>query len=313
MDDPVAPSIIASSVLAGLVLLVFIFRIWIRIRMQRVGWEDIWATVAFVCGAVNVVSDWVYLIKLGQPLARMTLLWIYVFTFTCLVWAVRISIIFSIVRIIPNRERLHIYGLWIISFFLLACSALLVQKVVFCVNAYNNFHSIPSSPYFRCAPIRILGISELTVGFVADIVAIVFPLYVLRGVTLPQNHLRLLRLLFCSTIMVSITSCLLFGACRVVPAVAKWSVVVTNLQLAICLIVCNLLVVVTYLYRVLRCPKHRIADYMTEEDSTVENKNLASASSIPHRMTLTTIELLFSTTQSEERTSVGTGGTASVP
>ena len=37
--------------------------------MRRVGWEDIWATVAFVCGTVNVVSDWVYLTKLGEQSA----------------------------------------------------------------------------------------------------------------------------------------------------------------------------------------------------------------------------------------------------
>jgi hypothetical protein len=58
--------VVASGVLDSLVLLVFVFRLWIRIKMQRVGWEDIWATVAFVCGTMNVVSDWVYIIKLSE-------------------------------------------------------------------------------------------------------------------------------------------------------------------------------------------------------------------------------------------------------
>lgn len=61
--------VVASGVLDSLVLLIFIFRLWIRIKMQRLGWEDIWATVAFVCGTMNVVSDWVYLIKLSEHLA----------------------------------------------------------------------------------------------------------------------------------------------------------------------------------------------------------------------------------------------------
>ena len=55
--------VVASGVLDCLVLFIFTFRIWIRIRMQRVGWEDIWATIAFICGILNAVSDWVYLTK----------------------------------------------------------------------------------------------------------------------------------------------------------------------------------------------------------------------------------------------------------
>jgi len=306
MGDPVAHSLIASGVLDSLVLLGFIFRLWIRIKMQRVGWEDIWATVAFVCGTMNIVSSWIYLIKLSVGQSSMTAMWIYMFTFTCSVWAVRISIIYSIIRIIPPKERLHIYGLMIVTFFFLTCSALIVQKAISCIYAYHVYQSTSSSLPFHCGPINTLSISELAVGSVADITAVVFPLYVLRRVTLPPKHLRLLRLLFSSNIMVAIACCLR-AICDVVPVLTRWSVVIANLQMATCLLVCNLLVVATYLYRVLGCQKHRALSDTTEKDTTVEY-NLTSPSSVPRQMTLTTIELLFST-HGSERASVTTGGT----
>ena len=78
-------------------------------------------------------------------------------------------------------------------------------------------------------------------------------------------------------------------------------------QIATCLLVCNLLVVATYLYRVLGCQKHRALSDTTEKDTTVGD-SLASPSSIPRQMTLTTIELLFST-HGSERPSVMTDGT----
>ena len=65
---------------------------------------------------------------------------------------------------------------------------------------------------------------------------------------------------------------------------------------------CNLLVVATYLYRVLKRKKRRMSSDTTEkEDSTVDNSNVATR----QQMTLTTVDLLFST-QSEDDTSVAT-------
>lgn len=159
--------------------------------------------------------------------------------------AVRISIIFSIIRIIPAKERLHIYGLMIVTFFFLTGSVLLVLKAISCIYAYHAYQSTPTSPYFRCALVLTLSIPEFAgkfapslyhrtqhdfvAGFVADTTAVVFPLYVLRRVTLPPKHLRLLRLLFLSNIMVTIVCCLR-AACQVVPALTRWSVVIANLQ-----------------------------------------------------------------------------------
>ncbi|KAH0828653.1 hypothetical protein J3R83DRAFT_3015 [Lanmaoa asiatica] len=178
-----------------------ILRLWIRIRMQRVGWEDIYAAVAFVCGMVNVVSDWIYVMQSGVGESSMISMWIYVITLISLLWAVRISIIFSIIRIIPARERLHIYGLMIVAVFLLAWLGWVILGAIQCNNAVHAFQSTPSDPYFRCSAPRSLVISQMAVGNVADIIAVVFPLHVLRRITLPPGQHRLLR----PTILIQLT------------------------------------------------------------------------------------------------------------
>ncbi|KAN0082620.1 hypothetical protein V8E55_008415 [Tylopilus felleus] len=293
MGDPVIDSIIASAVLDSLILPVFVVRIWIRVRMQRMGWEDIWAIVAFVCGMLNVVSDWVCLVEWGAGQKSVVAMWMYMVTFTCLIWAVRISIIFSIIRIIPAKERLYIYGLLIIALFFLTWTALIVQNAIACAYAYHR--STPSSPYLRCSLLHSLNISEMTVGSIGDIITVIFPLCVLRTLSLPRKHLRLLRLLFISNIVVCII-CAFRMACQIRPTLTRWIVFITNLQVAACFLVCNLLVVVTYLYRVLRDQEGSTTDTTTEKDTTVDNDRRISPSS---RMALTTIELLFSTHPSE--------------
>ncbi|KAF8547489.1 hypothetical protein OG21DRAFT_914015 [Imleria badia] len=177
---------------------------------------------------------------------------------------------------------------------------MMVQKAVSCTKAYHAFHATSSSPYFGCSFLRSLSISEMAVGAVADTIAVVFPLYVLRGVTLPRKQLRLLRLLFLSNILVLIVCCIRIAS-QLVPALMHWSIFITNLWIATCLVVCNLLVVATYLYRVLKRQRHRTSSDTTEKDPTVNDLDLAT----PRQITLTTIDLLFST-QSEEGTEVAT-------
>lgn len=105
--------------------------------------------------------------------------------------------------------------------------------------------------------------------------------------------------------------------CQLIPELRSWSVVITNLQVlylesffphvgrtktrmvdvhqtAICLIICNLLVIATYLYRVLGYQGQGSTSDTTGQDSVAEKDDLATSSSMPQQMTLTTIEHLFS-------------------
>ena len=186
---------------------------WIRIRMQRVGWEDIWATIAFICGVLTVASDWVYLANSGENSDFLGVLsklkrarvrrcrsivdhrdvGIHVYVYmsrmvrrhlpdSCRVSgakprphrAVRISIIFSIIRIIPAEDRLHVYGLRIIIIYVLTGSAFIVEKAVSCTYAHQAFHVTSETSPFSCYFLRSLSISEMAGKSASSVHATVF-------------------------------------------------------------------------------------------------------------------------------------------
>lgn len=115
-----------------------------------------------------------------------------------------------------------------------------------------------------------------------------------------------------------LVTCTVRAVCEVVPALMRWSDVISNFQVvysepffprvgwtqtrvvdirqvAVCLITCNLLIIVTYFYRVLGYQDHDSTSDTTEQDSTVEKHGPITSSSKPQQMSLTTIEHLSST------------------
>lgn len=212
--------VVASNVFSSLALPLCIFRLWIRIKIQRVGWEDIWATLAFVCGTMNVVSGWIHVSQLSEHPALlgviMKLKWMCLQVmnrrrsqcgYTCLRsqvsrgaflpdWcvgmaksgvhrSVRTSVILSIIRIIPARERLHIYGLMIVALFLLICFASWVQEAIQCTHAYRAFQAADPTPsYFVCSLPRSSKIPLLAGEIVSSVPTIVLSM-ILQCAALP--------------------------------------------------------------------------------------------------------------------------------
>ncbi|KIJ62225.1 hypothetical protein HYDPIDRAFT_114696 [Hydnomerulius pinastri MD-312] len=294
---------IVGGVLDGLALLLAPLRLWIRFRMKRLWWEDAWAAVAFVCGVMFLPAEWVYLQEPREGAPTATSMWIYMIVFTFVVWAVRISIILSIVRIIPPRERLRTWGLLTVVVFLLLCVAFLVQKVKYCFSIYKAF--VPATPTskFSCFLPRQITIFEVAADVFADLIAVVLPLQMLRKIKLPSKRRRLLRSLFSSSIAVSFV-CAVRAMCQVIDALESFIALIDAFQFAVCLTVCNLLVIVTYFYHVLGYTIDD-SDSTTEEDTpvTISDNNTPSSTGL-QTAPLTTVELDFSNSMG---TGTGTG------
>ncbi|KAF9240003.1 hypothetical protein BU15DRAFT_61635 [Melanogaster broomeanus] len=304
-DMHLAKTVKRKSVLNCLALLLAIFRVWIRVKIKRMWWEIVWAIVAFSCATQ----------------AAITSAWINTFTFTCVVWlaqsrfyrAVRISLIFSIIRVIPPRARLHICGLFIVAFFLLICVIIIALKAVYCIREYHELDPTVSDSKFRCYVPRDMGIFELVADCLADAIAVSFPLRMLHSVRLQPRQHRLLRLLFSSSIAVSLV-CVARAACELVPdleimlpswTISRYSIpcsfVLATLthrrlfsQSATCLTVCNLLVVVTYLDRVFGRGNGESTrrTTTTDEGGPVEDDDYTTPPGMS-QTSLTTVELVL--------------------
>ncbi|OJA16358.1 hypothetical protein AZE42_07819 [Rhizopogon vesiculosus] len=147
------------------------------------------------------------------------------------------SVIFSIIRIAKHSvSKVHrqVTYLTAASF---ACMwvAILVQKIGAC-----HFHS--------CRMGRGLALSQLITDVVADVALVAVPLHLWKNVGLSRGRKILVLSAFSSSILITVItiplSIILFT-----PHTLK-TLVFAHVKAALSLVICNLLVIVTFIYRV---------------------------------------------------------------
>ncbi|KIJ69179.1 hypothetical protein HYDPIDRAFT_105770 [Hydnomerulius pinastri MD-312] len=238
---------VVVTTLEGLALLLTLLRVGFRLWIGRFWWEDGWAVVAFCCGMTTLVSVWVYLTTVGE--ISGIAYWTYTFAFTCVVWAVRISIILSITRIVYLTLHLRRITQGIAVFFALMWGGLVAQKGWQCGSDLTWFYVPSSTGGVACHLTRPMAIFELGTDCVADILLIASSIKGLRKVGLTPKQRRMMITIFSSSMIMTLVS--IFHATTQLARIYTLTSIATDLEVAFCLIVCNLLVAVTFLYRTL--------------------------------------------------------------
>lgn len=232
-----------SSTLLILGLVLTIFRLTYRIRLRRFWVEDAWAGVAFLCGIAELISTWTYVGIGGE--GGIISFWIYSFTFPSVVWAVRQSILFSIVRIVYATQHLRRLIFCLAGLFLGLWAGLVAQK------AWNYGHD--TSWYRTTGKVHVFMTRpmiafELMGDCLSDTILTVLPLRLLWSLRLPKRQKRMIFAIFSSSFVITVVS-IFRGACQI----AKYRTVLapaTDFETSLSLLVCNLLVTVTFLYRI---------------------------------------------------------------
>lgn len=230
-----------SSAFLALGLLLTIFRLAYRIWLKRFWVEDVWAGVAFLCGIAVLTSGWIYVE--GGEKGIISFL-VYSFTFSSVVWAVRQSILFSVVRVVyATHLRRLVLGL--AGIFLCLWAGIVAQK------AWNYMHVTSwhqTTGKVHASMTQPMVVFELMTDCLSDTILIVLPLRLLWRLKLPKRQKRMIFAIFSSSIIVTIMS-IFRGVCQI----AKYTTVsptAADFETAFSLLVCNLLVVVTFLYRI---------------------------------------------------------------
>lgn len=130
-----------SSVLQLIGILLSLFRLWFRLKIQRLWWEDAWSLVACVSAIAVLTAEWMYLeggtyqilflpghrafnLRMSDWQVSVVGFWIYSVVFTCVIWyathhsaygslkpsasrAVRMSILYSVARIAHSTKRMR--------------------------------------------------------------------------------------------------------------------------------------------------------------------------------------------------------------
>ncbi|KAN0082425.1 hypothetical protein V8E55_008220 [Tylopilus felleus] len=242
---------IAFSAVKGLAGILTLFRLGFRLKIRRLWWEDFWATVALVCTMVSIFTV-VTVSRTTNARSILIASKINAYMFTCVVWSVRLSLISAIIRITytPLQRRITLTAA---AFFTLFWATTLCLQAWRCADDTGIIFA--GTGRTACVLPRFVIILEVAMNCSADTASVIFPIRLLWRVKLPGRQRRMLLSLFT-------TSRFLCGfalAHSISQLVGKLpvQVILAEIQMAVFLIICNLLVVITYFYRTLQSSSQR--------------------------------------------------------
>ncbi|KAF9451178.1 hypothetical protein P691DRAFT_724688 [Macrolepiota fuliginosa MF-IS2] len=247
----------ATSVFHALALTCTSFRLYRRSKMRNMWWDDYWALFAFVmdlalCTTIGLRREVGGGANAGpnERHRRIVLFWISGTLPPLIVWVSRISICFSIARMDIQhtlvRVRLWVYALTVP--FGIIGGAMFCQKVWVCSHQTSWHHN----PNIQCSVGNASGYISLTADLLADVILTMISFRFLWKVRMRRSRRRLLSWLFAANIWSSLAG-ILYGVLLLnANKLGGFRTPIVSLTIHIkattTLTVCNLLVVVTYVY-----------------------------------------------------------------
>ncbi|KJA27045.1 hypothetical protein HYPSUDRAFT_981809 [Hypholoma sublateritium FD-334 SS-4] len=238
-------TLIIITVLQSLALLSSIVRLVHRALIRKLWWDDMWAAVAFFTDTALFTVFLLLMVPKNIAASMKDLLafsrWVTLLTYTTALWASRLTISVTITRLLPpcttrtvSKAASVLFGVFF--------SIMFFEKIFFCGTNWHN--------QAECTIPRYVGIIELVTDNLADLWLILAPVYMLFHMKLRSVHHRLILAIFtCGlfTMLASITHSVF-----ILINSPAWVGISADIQVTIAIIVSNLLVIVTGLYRALR-------------------------------------------------------------
>ncbi|KAG1756347.1 uncharacterized protein EDB91DRAFT_1041441 [Suillus paluster] len=221
-----------------LAIIITTFRLAYRQSRHQLWWDDALTAAAMITGAITLVAYH------ESDQVRVAARWCTIVFFTTCLWLSRLSIVFSIIRLAPREDRMRRIAQWAAIIFAALCVMMLAQKSYICAHS-NHQERID------CVLGSSVAAAQLATDFVSDITLVLMPIRLLREIHLPKDQRVLVISVFSTGIIVSLAS--IVHVVFVVQLDVYMQSITAQVELALSLIVCNLLVIVTYIYKVFRC------------------------------------------------------------
>ncbi|KAG1779441.1 hypothetical protein EV702DRAFT_966250 [Suillus placidus] len=222
-----------------------IFRLVYRGWMRHFWWEDAWAAFALIADVVCLACIWLdraiscdmgphncfYHCSVVRSTAHSVIF------LTDWFRAARMSVIFSIISVANHSgSKIHKQITYLIAVsFVCMWAALLAQKISIC-----EFHS--------CHMGKPVALSLLITDVIADVSLVAAPLYLLKDVGLSRSRKILVQSAFGASLL--ITAITITHSILLLKVHTTNTLIFAHVKAALSLIICNLLVIVTFLYRV---------------------------------------------------------------
>ncbi|KAG1786062.1 uncharacterized protein HD556DRAFT_1248703 [Suillus plorans] len=231
-----------------------IFRLMYRSWMRHLWWDDAWAALALIADAVCLACIWVDSAISSDmgPQRRIYHCFVVRITAYSVAFltdcfrAARMSVIFSIIPVATHSTyKIHSQITYLIAVsFACMWAALVAQKITIC-----EFHS--------CHMGKTVALSLLITDVIADISLVAAPLYLLKNIRLSRSKKLLVQSAFSASLVISAIT-VTYSILLFLNFYNTLTLMFAHIKAALSLIVCNLLVIVTFLYRV--CSKDTAFD-----------------------------------------------------
>ncbi|KAJ7838179.1 hypothetical protein B0H14DRAFT_2588739 [Mycena olivaceomarginata] len=129
---------VVTTTLLGIAIIATFLRLALRIRRSRFWLDDISpspeAIVALNCSIMLLVDMWLRTDLSQSKPTRIVAYWMVSLSFTNTLWASRMSVIFSVIRLVPEQLKLRKITTYFAAVFALCWIGLLVQKIRICAS-----------------------------------------------------------------------------------------------------------------------------------------------------------------------------------
>ncbi|KZT20193.1 hypothetical protein NEOLEDRAFT_1048031, partial [Neolentinus lepideus HHB14362 ss-1] len=248
----IVSTLVAATIVHPVAILCTVFRLGYRYTRLRFWWDDLLAGLSMALDVVCLVSIWILTDSssvgpVHQPRkALVVAYWFASIAFTSVLWSARLSILYSVMRITPSTMMLRrvMYAM-AVSFGLMYIS-IIIQKVYMCAHhgKWETTHIL------QCHLGNGIAITELTTDCISDIILVAIPWGLLLRIRLPKAHRKLLLTIFSASIVTTAVS--IPHAVFVLGPEGLLSDITAHVEAGVSLIVANLLVILTYIYKVIK-------------------------------------------------------------
>ncbi|KAF5392775.1 hypothetical protein D9757_001010 [Collybiopsis confluens] len=241
-----------SIVLLVVALSTTVTRICARYRNRRLWWDDGWALLALGFAATMDVSSLLGSDEKPANNNRRTRImhsWITLVTYTVGIWCARITLLMSILRLIPTFFTLRRITEFASIAFLLMCLSVFIPTIYFCVSdLFWGTHDVPSWGSYASGDPALALLSNKSGQPQAKVC--IFALFLTSDCDERPECLRMLVIMFSATLITSIISIL--HAVFLVSSAWNLAAVAVEAQMSTALTVANLAILTPYLYRLIK-------------------------------------------------------------
>ncbi|KAG2356669.1 hypothetical protein BDR07DRAFT_1491644 [Suillus spraguei] len=238
------PTLVVGIVLTIVAVIVTSFRLCIRTRRKRLWLDDAWAALGMIFNLMLLIADCLYLQDFERypQTTRIALYYMIAQFFYAVVWASRLSILFTIVRLtVPGTIFRRVLTCTAITFGIVW--ALLFSQVWWVCESEPSWKT---QPHPQCDLGRGVAIAQIITDVLGDFVLILAPFCLLYKVRLSwAQKIRVLSVFSASAITTIVS---LVHAYYIFSGGGLKEVMAAIVEASMSLIVANLSVVVAFIF-----------------------------------------------------------------